>query len=181
MSCLYPFSDHWTISAILRSYPSYRKTLNEYLEPVEISGKPWRRCFRASEHSYRASAFHSACDNKGPTVVVVRVGSHVFGGYADASWSCECGAPVDVVSFIIVINVERHNQSSLSLRYPLLLFPLVRGEIFGTRVDAKSSARSVEVFASSPRVARSGELSRSISVFNGGYGTAKVELKLCSI
>ena len=77
-------------SKILQGHPSVVKTLREYLEPVEVSGKPWRRCFRASEHSYSASAFHSACDNKGPTVVVVRVGSHVFGGYADTSWTCEC-------------------------------------------------------------------------------------------
>ena len=77
-------------SRILQGHPSYIKTLSEYLRPVEVSGKPWRRCFRASEHSYSASAFHSACDNKGPTVVVVRVGSHVFGGYADTSWTCEC-------------------------------------------------------------------------------------------
>ena len=77
-------------SRILQSHPSYIKTLSEYLRPVEVSGKPWRRCFRASEHSYSASAFHSACNNKGPTIVVVRVGSHVFGGYADTSWTCEC-------------------------------------------------------------------------------------------
>ena len=77
-------------SKILQGHPGYITTLNKYLGPVEVSGKPWRRCFRASEHSYSAAAFHSACDNKGPTVVVVRVGSHVFGGYADTSWTCEC-------------------------------------------------------------------------------------------
>ena len=77
-------------SIILQGHPSYIETLSEYLQPVEVSGKPWRRCFRASEHRYSSFAFHSACDNKGPTVVVARVGSHVFGGYADTSWTCEC-------------------------------------------------------------------------------------------
>ena len=43
-------------------------------------------------------------------------------------------------------------------------FPLVRGEILGTRVDGKSSVRSVEVFVSSPRMERSAELLRNIFV-----------------
>ena len=45
-----------------------------------------------------------------------------------------------------------------------LLFPLVRGEIFGTRVDAKSSARSVEIFASSPRKWQEAVSSRGVSL-----------------
>ena len=44
------------------------------------------------------------------------------------------------------------------------LFPLVRGEIFGTRVDAKSSTRSLETFASSPRKWQEAVSSRGVSL-----------------
>ena len=44
------------------------------------------------------------------------------------------------------------------------LFPLVRGEIFGTRVDAKSSTRSLEIFASSPRKWQEAVSSRGVSL-----------------
>jgi len=42
----------------------------------------------ASRDGDAASDFHSACDGKGPTVVIVQTESgQVFGGYADISWS----------------------------------------------------------------------------------------------
>ena len=34
-----------------------------------------------------ASAFHKLCDNKGPTLVIVRFGGYIFGGYTGVSWS----------------------------------------------------------------------------------------------
>ena len=61
------------------------------MEPVQVTGKQWQLCFRASENSYSASAFHTACDNKGPTVTLVRVGDNVFGGYTDKSWKLSAG------------------------------------------------------------------------------------------
>ena len=87
-------------SEILRGHPDYEQTLKEFMEPVQVTGKQWQLCFRASENSYSASAFHAACDNKGPTVTLVRVGDNVFGGYTDKSWdgfvgeSWSYGAPM---------------------------------------------------------------------------------------
>ena len=75
-----PLSD----SVIL--YHRYKQKLAEYLKPVRVVGKQWQLCFRASEHQYSARAFHEKCDNKGPTVTLVRVGHNVFGGYTDKSW-----------------------------------------------------------------------------------------------
>ena len=71
---------------ILRDNAEYEQKLNEYLEPVQVEGKHWQLCFRASEHQYDSWAFHFACDHKGPTVTLVRVGDKVFGGYMDNSW-----------------------------------------------------------------------------------------------
>ena len=56
------------------------------MREVQVTGKQWQLCFRASENSNNASAFHAACDNKGPTVTLVRVGDNVFGGYTEKSW-----------------------------------------------------------------------------------------------
>ena len=54
--------------------------------------------------------------------------------------------------------------SSSSENTAAFLFPLVRGEIFGTGVDEKSSARSVEMFASSPRKWQEAVSSRGVSL-----------------
>ena len=78
-----------TDSKILKGHSDYSKKLSEYLKPVERSGKKWTRCYRASESSYSAYSFHSACNYKGPTVVLVQVGNYVFGGYTDKNWGGE--------------------------------------------------------------------------------------------
>ena len=51
------------------------------------SGK-WRLLFRASRDGFEA--FHSKCDDKGPTVTVLQSGSFIFGGFTEAEWWCAC-------------------------------------------------------------------------------------------
>ena len=47
--------------------------------------------YRASRNGWAATNFHSCCDNKGPTVTVVRSsnGYYVFGGYTEQPWQCK--------------------------------------------------------------------------------------------
>ena len=49
----------------------------------------WKLCYRATSHCWGSRTFHSYCDNKGPTVTIVRVGIYIFGGYNDNSWQCK--------------------------------------------------------------------------------------------
>ena len=30
--------------------------------------------------------FHKGCDDKGPTLTIVKVNTYIFGGYTEASW-----------------------------------------------------------------------------------------------
>jgi hypothetical protein len=46
-------------------------------------------CWRATRDGWAASTFHSKCDNKKPTVTLIRVGRYIFGGYATESWDGE--------------------------------------------------------------------------------------------
>ena len=45
------------------------------------------KCWHAKTDGWAASTFHSNCDEKGPTVVIIQVGNYIFGGYTDVSWS----------------------------------------------------------------------------------------------
>ena len=58
------------------------------------------RCWRAKTDGWAASTFHSKCDGKGPTVTIIQVGSYVFGGYTDVSWSSP-GYGMAILTFII--------------------------------------------------------------------------------
>ncbi len=47
----------------------------------------WKLLYRASEHGYTAESFHEYCDNKGPTLIVIKSsGGWIFGGYTTQSW-----------------------------------------------------------------------------------------------
>ena len=47
----------------------------------------WRVLFRASRDGFAAATFHSECDNKGPTVTIVKSGNNIFGGFTEVSWA----------------------------------------------------------------------------------------------
>ena len=48
----------------------------------------WKLIYRASEHGYTASSFHECCNDKEPTLVVIKSsGGWIFGGYTTQSWS----------------------------------------------------------------------------------------------
>ena len=48
----------------------------------------WKLIYRASEHGYTASSFHECCNDKEPTLIVIKSsGGWIFGGYTTKSWS----------------------------------------------------------------------------------------------
>ena len=61
----------------------HRSTLKAWLPPLD--GK-WKLLFRASQDGFTAQAFHGICDNKGPTVTIVKSGNNIFGGFTENSW-----------------------------------------------------------------------------------------------
>ena len=54
--------------------------------PMALVGE-WRLLFRASRDGFASSVFHSKCDNKGPTITVVKSGGNIFGGFTENSWT----------------------------------------------------------------------------------------------
>ncbi|CAH3128269.1 unnamed protein product [Pocillopora meandrina] len=47
----------------------------------------WQLLMRASQEGFQAKTFHSKCDDKGPTVTIVKSGNNIFGGFTETSWS----------------------------------------------------------------------------------------------
>ncbi|CAH3173155.1 unnamed protein product, partial [Porites evermanni] len=77
-----------TDSVIVGDNVYHLANLSTWLKPVAQSeSSKWKRCWRASVDGWAASTFHSGCDNKGPTVTIIRVGGkYIFGGYTNLSW-----------------------------------------------------------------------------------------------
>jgi hypothetical protein len=72
-------------STVLKGNKEWIEQLKNWL-PSEVQEKKMKLCYRASVNGWAASTFHSFCDSKGPTVVLVRSGLYVFGGYAAERW-----------------------------------------------------------------------------------------------
>jgi hypothetical protein len=72
----------------------------------------WNRLFRGSEHEFSAAAFHRLCDNKGPTVVIVKSGNgRVAAGYSCVSWKSKNGTEANPYGFLCAID-----SNDLSIR-----------------------------------------------------------------
>ena len=78
----------------------HRKILKGWL-PEAMVGE-WRLLFRASRDGFAASAFHSKCDNKGPTVTVVKSGANIFGGFTEKPWTNTYGERKFLLQLIII-------------------------------------------------------------------------------
>ena len=68
-------------SVILRN-EEHRRVLKDCFPLVG----EWRLLFRASRDGFAASVFHSKCDQKGPTITVVKSGGSIFGGFTENPW-----------------------------------------------------------------------------------------------
>ena len=65
--------------------------LEELLKKKELNGRKWSLLYQGSRDGFRASNFHSRCDNKPNTLTIVQSTSgNIFGGFTSAQW----GSPV---------------------------------------------------------------------------------------
>ena len=78
----------------------HRKILKGWL--LEAMVGEWRLLFRASRDGFAASAFHSKCVNKGPTVTVVKSGANIFGGFTEKPWASPGAGRKFLLQLIII-------------------------------------------------------------------------------
>ena len=82
-------------------YPIYSPFLNESIINEEKyddklqewlgNDYKWKLLYKASEHGYSAKSFHEYCDDKGPTLIIIKSSEcWIFGGYTTKSWRIQC-------------------------------------------------------------------------------------------
>ncbi len=68
----------------------------------------WVLCYRRSEHGASSTTFHSRCNNKGPTISVVKNNlNHVYGGYAPISWTSKGSYVSTTKSFLFSLTNKK--------------------------------------------------------------------------
>lgn len=72
-------------SMLLLGQDHYQSLINDW---YGTSSQVWIMLYRGSRDGYSAKQFHEKCDEKGPTLTLVKsANGNLFGGYTDTSWS----------------------------------------------------------------------------------------------
>ena len=98
----------------------HRKILKGWLTEVLVG--EWRLLFRASRDGFAASAFHSKCDNKGPTVTVVKSGANIFGGFTEKPWTSPRNGRKFLLQLIIIYTPKIYLNELPDAFHALLCF-----------------------------------------------------------
>ena len=81
------------------------KTLMKWLKKTPgLDSVSVELLYRASRDGWAASNFHFCCDNKGPTVTVIKSGNNIFGGYTEHAW--ESNGRVLIISIFLSVKVN---------------------------------------------------------------------------
>src|SRR6266498_6065658 len=72
--------------------PEQKRLLQDWINDRKEKTE-WKLLYRASRDGYTAHAFHSCCDNKGPTLTIVKCKDKtgLIGGYTPLNWSSDTG------------------------------------------------------------------------------------------
>ena len=69
-------------SSLIVNSESHQSALQSWLPPNATCSL----LYRASTDGSTPADFHRCCDNKGPTLVLIKSGEYIFGGYTSKSW-----------------------------------------------------------------------------------------------
>ena len=79
-------------STLLPPNSKYRSVLASWLQEAGTTSGKWELIYKGTRDGFEASSFHQSCDNKGPTITLVKSnGGCIFGGYSDISWGSSSG------------------------------------------------------------------------------------------
>ena len=82
----------------------HQQSLKGWL-PTDLEGD-WRLLFRASRDGFETQTFHSKCDNKGPTITIVKSGANIFGGFTEISRNSKNIFLVRILKSVILMQMN---------------------------------------------------------------------------
>ena len=86
-------------SKILKINPSYKTTLNNWINPKETI--KFELLYRMSRDGIEFSKFHKLCDNKGPTITLIKLeNENILGSYSPLAWDSKSSWKRDPNMFI---------------------------------------------------------------------------------
>ena len=92
--------------------------------------------YRGSDHDFSAAAFHSKCDNKGPTITIVKSEKgNIFGGYTPIMWDSSNCWGIDNKKESFLFSITRSSKHKLIKPKYAIDNCAVFGPTFGNGAD----------------------------------------------
>ncbi|CAF1002159.1 unnamed protein product [Adineta steineri] len=99
--------------AIEKSFPNgtllrleHKVKLNEFYGKIN---QKWKLIYKATRDGFGASAFHSCCNYRGPTMTIIQSNNnYIFGGYTSISWTSSGWYREDQAAFLFTLT-NPHN------------------------------------------------------------------------
>ncbi|CAM4790217.1 unnamed protein product [Rotaria magnacalcarata] len=80
---------------------AHKKKLNEFYGKVN---QRWDLIYKATRDGFDANAFHSRCNNKGPTMTIIQSNNNcLFGGYTTIPWTSDNSYRSDTTAFLFTL------------------------------------------------------------------------------
>ena len=99
------------------------------------SSDKWTLIYRGSRDGFGAKDFHSKCDNKSPTLTIIKAqdSGFIFGGYTEAAWKSLNGFQVDPNAFIFSLTNKEAKPCKMNVIDPTraIYCDFNHGPIFG--------------------------------------------------
>jgi predicted nucleic acid-binding Zn-ribbon protein len=101
----------WPKSSLLKAADFAQ--IKKWLEK-EFQNKKWKLIFKGTKDGQNATAFHKNCNNKGPTVTVIKSkAGKIFGGFLDKAWASTNNYVNTSRSFLFSITAKaKYEQNS---------------------------------------------------------------------
>jgi len=79
--------------------------------PKKYQNRKLKMIFRASKKGFASNAFHAKCDNRAPTLTVVKAKSgNVFGGFTTVPWGMSNSYRMDKYAFIFLLRKKESRK-----------------------------------------------------------------------
>ncbi len=79
----------------------HKKKLNEFYGKMH---QQWELIYKASRDGFNANAFHTRCNNKGPTMTIIQSNNnYLFGGYTSIPWTSDNSYKNDTTAFLFTL------------------------------------------------------------------------------
>ena len=85
--------------------------INWILEKINKDSLEFKLIFRMDENNYKSEEFHKACDNQGPTLILIKTKTQrTFGGFTPLNWDKTGGGIKDEQNQTFIFSLDSYKK-----------------------------------------------------------------------